>query len=143
MKGDTNKTNVSPINHWNLTNKNANSRKTQGFKKISQYNLTTDYEQSGKCVTKRTFGQSLFKFLGIISMINTFMFKQRTAKINTSLTYIKSSEKQYNNLNERTRKSFSTPPLFTSKFTVGKRTIKPIIGGAHVHSDTKGQPKLN
>ena len=76
-------------------------------------------------------------------MINTFMFKQQTARKNRSLTYIKSSEKQYNNLNERTRKSFSTPPLFTSKFTVEKRTIKPIIGGAHVHSDTKGQPKLN
>ena len=124
MKGDTNKTNVSPINHWNLTNKNANSRKTQGFKKISQSNLTTDYERSGKCVTKRTFGQSLFKFLGIISMINTFMFKQRTAKINTSLTYIKSSEKQYNNLNERTRKSFSTSPPLYIKIHSGKKNDK-------------------
>ena len=34
------------------------------------------------------------------------------------------------------------PPLFTSKFTIEEKTIKPIREGAHVHSDTKGQPKL-
>ena len=103
MRGDTNKTNVSPINHWNLTSKNANSRKVQGWKKVSQSNQTTDCERIGKCVTKRTFGQSLFKFLGIVSMINTFMFKQQMAKNKQILTYIKSSEKQYDNLNEQTR----------------------------------------
>ena len=33
-------------------------------------------------------------------------------------------------------------PLFTSKFTIKEKTMKPIREGAHVHPDTKGQPKL-
>ena len=43
------------------------------------------------------------KFSGIVSMINTFMFKQQTARKNGSLTNIKTLEKQYNNLNEQTQ----------------------------------------
>ena len=36
----------------------------------------------------------------------------------------------------------SPQPLFTSKFTIKEKTMKPIREGAHVHPDTKGQPEL-
>ena len=103
MRGDTNKTTYLRliIEIWQartqISEKYKDERKYHNLIRLQIVN------ESENALPNRRLDNLCLKFLEIVSMKNTFMIKQQKARINRFLTYIKSSEKQYNNLNEQTQ----------------------------------------